>query len=74
MSVMKASACRSNISLTCSSNESGTPSGRGGQGARLAAGVVLLDPLNAPLDLADVVQIGVQAAAVAGAEVLLQAR
>ena len=57
MSDAKASACRSNISLTCSSNESGTPIGAPGSSRGSPLRVVRLDALDAPLDLADVLEI-----------------
>ncbi len=66
-SAEKASTCRSNISLTWSSHESGTPIGRRRQLALLAAGVALLDLLDAPLDLADALEIGRQPRLVARA-------
>ena len=47
---------------------------RCGQRAGFAAGIVLFDALDAALDFAHVVEIGVEAVAVAGAEAFLQAR
>ena len=57
MSDANASACRSNISLTCSSNESGTPTGAPGSSRGSPLRVARFDRLDAPLDLADVVEV-----------------
>ncbi len=52
---LERSACKSNISLTCSSYDSGMPTGADGTLGLLAA--CFLRALNPPLDLANVVEI-----------------
>ena len=52
---------RSNISLRCSSKASGVPTGASGTLAARRPGVLIEDRLDAPFDLANVVEIAVHA-------------
>jgi hypothetical protein len=63
---------RSNISLTCSSNESGTPIGAPGSSRGSAGLVRLLHFLDAPLDLADIIEVVCQARAIDRAQLAPQ--
>jgi hypothetical protein len=74
ISAAKASAWMSNISCTCSANESGTPAGALGELAHLARRVARLDALDAALDLANVLEVAVQARRSLGAKHALQRR
>ena len=68
VSAANATACRSNISLTCSSNESGTPIGAPGSSRGSPVWFDCFDLLDAPLDLAHVVEVIGQPRAIGRAE------
>src|ERR1017187_5575840 len=69
ISAAKASTWRSNMSFTCSSQESGTPSGAEGSSLVGAAALCRSMALDAALDGADFFEIAVEPAAVGCTEI-----